>query len=145
MLKTALFLLLIGVVWGSMLIPLLPLLLVSLSFDIAQQNNRKNGWLSSIMFATDITTNTFLGGYKRTTISAELGNLKLNGSRSGTKAADFVDWLWLIIFNEKDHCISAMETEDLYLFTPGKALIGASVYITTYYFLAASLIRAIVQ
>lgn len=145
MIGTIVYLSLIIAIWGSMLIPLAPLLVTAYIFDKFQKKPRKEGWLISLVYVTDILTNVILGGYKRTTISSELGFLRLSGSRGGTMAADFVDFWFVVVFQEIDHCTVAMEKEDKYFFSPFKALIGAATYLTTYYFITVGFTTVVVD
>ena len=126
-----------------MLIPLLPLLTIAKIADAVEGKDRTEGWFGSIFYSTDILVNVILGGYKRTTISAELGHLRLQRSRGGTIAADFVDWCWELVFKEAHHCTLVMETEDKYFFRPFKAIIGAAIYLATYAIITVSITAAI--
>lgn len=135
MFKTALFLILIILVWASLLVASPLLLLVAYIRDKYTGTEPRRGWFGGWFYVTDVATNQILGGFFRTTISSELGNLRLQGSRGGTYAADIVDWFWFKVFKEKDHCVKAMESEDKYLFSPFKALCGATSYLVTYFYI----------
>jgi len=52
----------------------------------------------------------------------------LTGSRGGTYAANTVDWFWLKIFKEENHCIGAMKPDDVYDFSARRAIAGTFVF-----------------
>jgi hypothetical protein len=89
--------------------------------------------LRSIFIAQDYLVNSLAGGHHDTTISSQLGQLKLLGSRTGTVMADFVDWLFYIADGQLEHCINAMQEDDVYLFKPFIAIVGLSLYTANIY------------
>lgn len=121
--KAKVFLFLITVVWLTLIIAMSPLMILALLFDRV--------WLYSLFLAQDHLVNVILGGHYLTTISSQLGKLRQDGSRTGTVAADFVDWLFYIARNEIRHCDNAMQPDDIYTFKPWVSLLSSSIYIAT--------------
>ena len=126
-LKAKVFLLLVSIVWLSLIVAMLPLMVLAVIFDRA--------WLYSLFLAQDHLVNVVLGGHYLTTISSQLGKLRQSGSRTGTVAADFVDWLFYIARKEIRHCDNAMQASDIYTFKPWIALTSSSIYILTVYYI----------
>lgn len=124
-------LLMIGAVWGSLILFMLPLMVAAHFYDKAKGYPMYDRWLYSILIAQDILVNCILGGYFRTTISSELGNLKLKGSKTGTQVANIVDRGFLFFVGQKNHCIASIEPEDRHLFNTRTALAGFTIYSLT--------------
>ena len=127
MLSAKVFLSLITVTWASLIIVMLPLMLIAVIFD--------RRWLYSLFLAQDHLVNVILGGHYLTTVSSQLGKLRQDGSRTGTVAADFVDWLFYVARKEIRHCDNAMQASDIYTFKPWIALTSSSIYILTVYYI----------
>ena len=125
-LKANFFLFQIALNWGSLIVIMSLLMLVAAIYD--RKTTPKVLWLKSIALAQDLMSNSIMGGSHRTYISSLLGYLKLTGSRGGTYAANVVDWFWLKIFKEENHCIGAMKTGDVYDFSARRAIAGTLVY-----------------
>lgn len=128
-LKAKLSLLLIGAIWGSLIIIMLPLLVIAFIYDKLIKTHSINGWLYSLLIAQDHLTNAILGGHYLTTISALLGHLQLSGSRTGDLVARFVDKGFNIATGEVNHCINAMQSDDVYNWSSSRALLGALTYV----------------
>ena len=122
-LKAKVFLLLVAILWLSLIIAMLPLMVIAVIFD--------RDWLYSLFLSQDHLVNVVLGGHYLTTISSQLGKLRQDGSRTGTVAADFVDWLFYIARKEIRHCDNAMQPDDIYTFKPWVSLFSSSIYIAT--------------
>ena len=144
-LKAVMFLLIIVIIWLSLLLVRVPLLLLAFAFDKYDNVARKDGWLAGLFYTTDVDVNKILGGYRRTTISAEIGNLQLKGSSGGMFAASVVNKCWYKLFKEENHCVSVMLEDDKYLFSPFKALCGASVYIAGYFYTAITVFTSVAK
>lgn len=136
--KAKFFLALIAINWGSLILLMLPLLLVSFIYD-----KRRDGiqWMYSLLLAQDHLVNAIMGGHFLTTISSMLGHLKYTGSATGKIAANFVDWGFKIAINQTNHCTVAMEQSDIYQFSARRAIFGSALYYVSLYFV----INAIIQ
>lgn len=128
-LKAKIALLVITSIWASLIITMLPLMMMARAYDNAYNLPLKKRWLYSILIAQDILVNCILGGYFRTTISSELGNLQRLDSRTGTECAEFVNWLFRVSVGQENHCIASIEPEDIHLFDVRKAITGAALYL----------------
>lgn len=125
--KTALVV--IGLIWGSLIAFMSPLMIAARLYDSRRDEDVKSTWLYSILIAQDILVNCVLGGYFRTTVSSEVGNLRLKGSQTGAEVADFIDWGFRKSTGQLNHCVVSIEAEDRHLVTPSKSLVGASLYL----------------
>ena len=125
-LKANFFLFQIALNWLSLIFIMSLLMLVAAIYD--RKTTPKVSWLKSLALAQDLTVNAIMGGSHRTYISSLLGYLKLTGSRGGTYAANTVDWFWLRIFKEKNHCIGAMKPDDVYDFSARRAIAGTAMF-----------------
>ena len=125
-LKANFFLFQIALNWGSLIAIMSLLMIVAAIYD--RKTTPKVLWLKSIALAQDLVTNAIMGGSHRTYISSLLGYLKYEKSRGGTYAANTVDWFWLKIFKEENHCIEAMKPDDVYDFSARRAIAGTVVY-----------------
>lgn len=124
-LKAKLALIIIGVVWGSLIIICSPLMTTAFVYDKRRENIE---WLYSIFLGQDYLVSAILGNSHQTTISALLGNMMARGSVSGTMVAKFVDLLFYIARGEKNHCLNAIRETDVYYFSARRALLGFSCY-----------------
>jgi len=125
-LKANFFLFQIALNWLSLIFIMSLLMLVAAIYD--RKTTPKVSWLKSLALAQDLTVNSIMGGSHRTYISSLLGYLKLTGSRGGTYAANTVDWFWLKIFKEENHCIGAMKPDDVYDFSARRAIAGVVMF-----------------
>jgi hypothetical protein len=125
-LKANFFLFQIALNWLSLIAIMSLLMIVSALYD--RKTTPKVSWSKSIALAQDLMVNAIMGGSHRTYISSLLRYLKLTGSRGGTHAANFVDWLWLKIYKEENHCVEAMKPDDVYDFSARRAIAGTLVY-----------------
>ena len=125
-LKANFFLFQIAINWSSLIVIMSLLMLVAAIYD--RKTTPKVLWLKSIALAQDLMVNAIMGGSHRTYISSLLGYLKLTDSRGGTYAANTVDWFWLKIFKEENHCIGAMKEDDVYDFSARRAIAGTVVF-----------------
>jgi hypothetical protein len=127
-LKSKIALLLIGAIWGSFIILMLPLMLIAFAYDKTAGTHSARGWLYSLLIAQDHLTNATLGGHYLTTISSLLGHLKQSGSKTGTITARLVDLGFRIATGERNHCVNAMQSDDVYNWSTSRALLGALIY-----------------
>jgi len=125
-LKANFFLFQIALNWLSLIVIMSLLMLVAAIYD--RKTTPKVSWLKSLALAQDLTVNSIMGGSHRTYISSLLGYLKLTDSRGGTYAANVVDWFWLKIFKEENHCIGAMKPDDVYDFSARRAIAGVVMF-----------------
>ena len=125
-LKANFFLFQIAINWSSLIVIMSLLMLIAAIYD--RKTTPKVLWLKSIALAQDLLVNAIMGGSHRTYISSLLGYLKLTGSRGGTYAANIVDWFWLKIFKEENHCIGAMKPDDVYDLSARRAIAGTVVF-----------------
>ena len=128
--KAKVFLLLIGAIWGSLILIMLPILVVSFLYDKRRPNIR---WLYSLLLSQDHITNAILGGHFLTTVSSILGHLRLQGSKTGTAVANGVDWGFYVTIGQENHCTVSMELTDVYAWSTTRALLGALVYFSGLY------------
>ena len=124
--KSRFFLSLIAINWSSLIAIMSLLMIVAAIYD--RKTTPKVSWLKSIALAQDLMSNAIMGGSHRTYISSLLGYLKLTGSRGGTYAANIVDWFWLKIFKQADHCVGAMKPTDIYDFSARRAIAGTVMF-----------------
>jgi hypothetical protein len=128
--KAKVFLILIGAIWGSFIIIMLPLLIIAFVYDKFRPNIN---WLYSLLIAQDHITNAILDGHYLTTISSLLGHLRLQGSKTGAAVANVVDWGFYVTIGQENHCTVSMELTDVYAWSTTKALLGALVYFSGLY------------
>lgn len=126
-LKAKIALIAVGLTWGSLILIMLPLMIASSIVERKTLRPLKEQWLYSILIAQDQLVNCVFGGYFRTTVSSECGQLKLSGSRTGAEIADFIDWMFSFV-GQTNHCIKSIEPEDRHHVTPQRAVIGFIVY-----------------
>jgi len=124
--KARFFLIITAINWGAFILLSLPFMLFALIYDLV--TTPRNSWLKCVVLLQDLAANVVQGGHHKTYISSLLGYLKLTGSRGGTYAANVVDWIWLKIFKEENHCIGAMKAGDVYDFSARRAIAGTVVY-----------------
>lgn len=58
------------------------------------------------LIALDQLGTTLVGGYPDETLSSYAWRLKQQGKPTGW-TADAIDWLFLILFNQSDHCLKS--------------------------------------
>lgn len=129
-LKAKFALTLITLVWGSLILKDLLRMVFCFVYD---KFNPKHQLIRNTLLTQDYYTMVILGGHHLTYISGMLGFFKLDGSRTGTICADFVDWLFLKFTGEPNHCISAMNNDDIYEFSAKRALAGVTLYFASLY------------
>ncbi len=135
-LKARAALICLGSIWGALML-LFSLFHIAAYFHDRHYNlDFRDGWQYSLLLIEDILTNVFIGGYFRTTLSSELGNLQLEGSEVGTEAALMVNWGFNKATGEEDHCINAIEPNDKHWFKPWKAIVGVCIFHSTIGFIA---------
>ena len=135
--KAMFFLALVFFNWASLIIIMLPLMVVAKVVDKILPNVK---WLYSILLAQDHLVHAIMGGHFKTTISGMLGYLKLARSRTGTVAAKVVDLLFYIALGQTNHCVGAMEIEDIHLFSARRAIGGSICYYASIYFVVNAII-----
>lgn len=128
--KAKIFLILIGMIWGSLILIMLPLLIAALFYDKFRPGI---SWLYSLLLSQDHMTNAIMGGHYLTTISSMLGYLKEQGSKTGTAVAAVVDWLFYVTIGQENHCTISMQQTDLYAWSTTRALFGSLVYFSGLY------------
>lgn len=141
-LKAKIALLIIAIVWGSLIIPAIPLMTTALIYD---KKRLRIEWLYSLFLAQDYLVSAILGNHHNTTISALLGQLKTEQSKTGTLVANVVDWLFWIARKERNHCVNAMRDTDVYYFSARRALAGFTLYISGYVVVFYALITLILN
>lgn len=124
--------LVIALVWGSFIVIQWPLMIFAYYVD-RHFANPKDTWLYSILIGQDCLVNAILSGHFKTTISSTLGEMKVY-SDTAYIVSGFVDYLFLKLFGQRDHCTQAMESEDKYTFTARRALVGFSLYSSVFSF-----------
>ena len=118
----------VGLVWGSLIVVMSPLMVVAHSYDKKLNNQLKDRWLYSILIAQDILVNCILGGYFRTTISSEVGNLEKKGNETGIQIAKFINKGFEKFTGQINHCQVSIEAEDKHYVTAPKAITGFTLY-----------------
>lgn len=121
-------LILVMIVWGSLIAKDLLRMVFAFFYD---KNNKDVQMLRNTLLTQDYYSNVILGGQHHTYISGLLGHFKLTGSRSGTICANIVDWLFEKLTGEVNHCINAMDENDVYNFSARRALAGFVLYISS--------------
>lgn len=66
-------------------------------------------WLFNIAVAIDVLVNTVVGGSRYETISSRVGKGRNKGQPVHTVVANVVDLLFLVLFNDKDHCQNSIQ------------------------------------
>ena len=122
--KAKIFILLIGLNWGSFITMASPIMFVAYCMDRWERDK----WFYSILLAQDHYTNVVMGGHFLTTVSAMLGHLRKSGSGTGTLLAGFVDWSFRTTTGQLNHCTVSMEEGDIFEFNVGRALIGTFIF-----------------
>lgn len=143
-LKAKAGLLLIGLIWGSLIVLMLPLMLLAFAVDKITGVKTKEGWLYSILLAQDHLTHAIIGGYFKTTVSAQLGHMSDN-SKTALLMANFVDWGFKVATGEIGHCKNAMQKEDLFYFSIRKALAGALFYLVGLFYILLIIVILILK
>lgn len=133
--KASLVIFMLVVMWGTLIFNEWVSMIMAWVFDrtdakVRVKRDPSTGWLHSKLLAQDIMVNVNCGGYFRTTISSELGNLKLQGSETGTIVADVVDLFFIKLFNQYNHCIGAIEPNDRFIFNPFRMVLGFTLFVT---------------
>lgn len=101
-------------------------------------------WSYSMFLAEDHLVNVVMGGHFLTTISAEIGNMHLSGSRTGAEVAGVVNWLFWIGTRDprqKNHCINAIQKDDIFVFSPRRAIAGTLLFQATNFFIIYGIIN----
>jgi hypothetical protein len=137
--KAKIALLLIGAIWATLFILMLPLLIVAIIYDAKVKTHSDRGWAYSLLIAQDHCVNAILGGHYLTTISAIVGYLQTQQSKTGTLAARFIDLGFKIAAGERNHCVNAMQSDDIYNWSTSRALLGALIYFCGVYALGVLL------
>ena len=123
-LKAYLFVALAASTWGSLIVIMSIAMLIAYIYDKLV----KAKWLYSHFLAQDHLVNVIFGGHFLTTVSSLLGTLKLRGSRGGTYMANFVDWCFYKLDGQENHCVNAIEKNDIFDFSARRALLGVAAY-----------------
>ena len=110
----------VGLVWGCIMIMCVLPMIVAKIYDSIKRP--KYSWLRSIFIAQDYLVNALCSGHHDTTVSSQIGKLKLMGSKTGSVASDFIDLLFKITDGQTNHCFNSMEGNDIYTFKPYLAL-----------------------
>jgi len=134
-LKAYLVVIMLILMWGTRIFNEWVSMIFCVLFDISDAKERKTrdpetGWLHSKLLAQDVNVNVDCGGYFRTTISSELGELKLKGSEVGTIVAEIVDWFFWKLFKQANHCVGAIEPNDRHIFNPLRMVIGFFIFMS---------------
>lgn len=135
--KAKLALLIIGIVWGSLILVCTPLMAVAYFYDTRRSDIE---WLYSIFLGQDYLVSAILGNSHQTTISALLGHMQKQGSISGTMVAKFVDLIFYVARGEENHCINAMRDTDVYYFSARRAMLGFTCYCLGFVFIFYAII-----
>ena len=129
--SSRLFIFLLAFIFITLFILFSPFMLMAWLYD--RKTTPKISWLKEFALVIDLGVNLVMGGHHKTYVSSILGYLQTQGSRGGTYAAKVVNWFWLKIFKESDHCRKAMKPTDFYDFSASRALLGTSVYCLNLY------------
>jgi hypothetical protein len=69
-------------------------------------------YIYNLIYAVDVLANVILGGDRRDTISSRLGKGQAADKPVHTVFARVVDGLFVMVFNETDHCKSSIANID---------------------------------
>lgn len=114
--------------WASLIALLSLVHLVAIIHDYIYKPDIK--WSYSVFLAEDHLVSVIHGVHFKTTVSALLGHLKLSGSYGGTIMADIVNWCFYKLDGQLNHCENAIEPEDIFNWSPPRALVGVVAYWT---------------
>ena len=71
-----------------------------------------NRYLLNLLIAIDQGGNAFFGGSPDETISSRVGRAALRRNTFGIIAARVIDWLFLNLTGERDHCANSIEWDE---------------------------------
>lgn len=126
-LKAIFILIMIGVNWASLILLFLPLHIIATTSGFFLSIR----WSYSLFIAEDHLVNVIMGGHFLTTVSAEIGNMQTNGSRTGKNVAKVVNWLFYKFTGDpkqKDHCRISIEPNDIFVFSPRRSILGTLLF-----------------
>ena len=138
--KAIFILLMIGTIWLALIILLSALHLVVWLSDKFFSSR----WSLSLFLAEDHLVNACMGGHFKTTISAEVGKMQTMGSSTGTNVARVINKIFYLATKDrvqKDHCRVSMELNDIYVFSPRRAIAGT----ITFQLAAVAVFNALIQ
>lgn len=69
-------------------------------------------YLLNCIYVLDVLVNVLVGGDRRDTISSRLGKGKKANKPVHTVLASIVDFIFLIVFKDTDHCVRNIEYID---------------------------------
>lgn len=132
-LKAKFFLLSVAIVWGSLILQLLPLQAVALFISVMVKNENWKNWNYSIWMVQDQFVNVMLSGYHMTTVSSTIGHMsKTSATAEGMRKV--VDFLFDKLAGQKNHCRRAIEADDKHRYNALRSLIGLTGYVGSYAF-----------
>jgi hypothetical protein len=124
--KAKITLFVISTVWGHLILMTLPLMLLCLAYG--KLINQKIDWLYSVFLGQDYYVSAILGNHHQTTVSALIGYLAMNGSKTAILVEKVVNLLFKLARKEENHCRNAMRDTDVYQFSARRGLTGFTFY-----------------
>ena len=109
-LKAKLFLLAIALIWGYLILVMLPFQLIVTLLPIwlpGLSNYRWRYWIGQDQFV-----NAILGGNPDITISSKVGYMSLHGSRTAQAVEIVIDWLFRVAVGQEQHCFNSIEFDE---------------------------------
>lgn len=135
-LKSLFVLLLIGLVWGSLILVMGPLQTAS-GIAARIDKHRFGPWNYSIWIIQDCLVNVILGGSHKVTVSSKIGWMSQQGHGNTVKWVEkFVNWGFKVAVGQDNHCQASIEPEDNHKWDPVLAVSGLLIYTGVYAYVA---------
>lgn len=107
--KAKLLLLSILIVWGSLIVLMLPF---QLSVTLAGIHPKLRRYRYGVWIAQDQLVNAIHGGNPDITVSSKVGYMAENGSKTAKIMAVVIDFLFKVAVNQDNHCQASIERDE---------------------------------
>ncbi len=107
--KAKLLLLAIAVVWGLLIVLMLPF---QLPVTLAGIHPRLKRYRYGVWLAQDQMVNAIFGGNHDVSVSSKLGYMSEQGSKTAIAMAKVVDWMFYVAVGQKNHCRASIERDE---------------------------------
>lgn len=85
-------------------------------------------WNYSIWILQDVAVNVIHGGSHKVTVSSKIGWMAIAGYSAMLWMERVVNWIWLTVLNEENHCRNAIEPEDNHRYDKRVTILGLVIY-----------------
>jgi hypothetical protein len=110
-LKAKILLVAIALVWGFLILAMLPYQLVVTLLGWAYRGSYAD-YSYGVWIAQDQLVNAIFGGNPDVTVSSKVGWLKKNGSKTAAAMAVVIDWMFYVAVGQENHCIESIEYDE---------------------------------